>query len=315
MGFHPLRATIKNFPDLPHKSLGGVFLLCKQSVLPSIPKSGLTTLPQDWEIWNWVWNQDWWLSVLENPTENDVITTERDRQRNLDEKTWLCVSDVMCNVSCRRCYWREKKPLTLLTHSVISNIGCLATGNTYISSRTGPLFRHVCSSVTAPNSVRATIKNDSLWSPKVNIWHSPVLCLPLKAAFSNSGWSQVSSTSPLLCCVHSQTPDLLVGIPPQCQQQRYVALWSPNKVETAPCSWQQVPSLRLVVCCWVCISVCVRKGGDPTLPLTICSFSWGKKKIRDKGSVCAGLSAYIARNLSHLQLALSWQASLLPRPS
>lgn len=119
---------------------------------------------------------------------------------------------------------KGKKPLTLLTHSVISNIGCLATGNTYISSRTGPLFRHVCSSVTAPNSVRATIKNDSLWSPKVNIWHSPVLCLPLKAAFSNSGWSQVSSTSPLLCCVHSQTPDLLVGIPPQCQQQRYVAL-------------------------------------------------------------------------------------------
>lgn len=34
-----------------HKSFGGVVLLAQQSVLPRIPKSGLTTLCKDWEIW------------------------------------------------------------------------------------------------------------------------------------------------------------------------------------------------------------------------------------------------------------------------
>lgn len=161
--------------------------------------------------------------MLVNPSENDVIPTERDRQRNLDEKTWLCVRCDMPRVI-RELLLKGKKHSILLTHSVLNTLGCLATGNTYISSRTGPLFRHVCSSVTSPNSVRATIKNDSLWSAKVIIWHSSVLCLPHKAAFSNSGLSQVSSTSPLRCCLLSQTPDLAVGIPPQCQQQRYVPL-------------------------------------------------------------------------------------------
>lgn len=42
-------------------------------------------------------DQDWWLHVLVNPKENDVITTERERQRNLDEKIWLCIRGGMCH--------------------------------------------------------------------------------------------------------------------------------------------------------------------------------------------------------------------------
>lgn len=56
-------------------------------------------------------DQDWWLHVLVNPRENDVITTERERQRNLDEKTWLCTRGDMCH---SRAVIEEKK-----THSIL----------------------------------------------------------------------------------------------------------------------------------------------------------------------------------------------------
>lgn len=72
---------MRNFPDWPHQSLEGVLLLCKHSVLPSIPKSGLSTPPPGLRDLEVGLDQDWWLHVLVNPSENDVITTERDRQK------------------------------------------------------------------------------------------------------------------------------------------------------------------------------------------------------------------------------------------
>lgn len=142
--------------------------------------------------------------MLVNPSDNDVITTKRDRQRNLDEKTHLCVR---CDTTCviQELLLKGEGGGLISTNSVINNIGCLATGNTYISSRADPRLCNVCSSFTSPNSVGATIKNDSLWSAKVIYL----------AAFSNSGLSQVSSPWPLL----SQTPDPAeICCPPKLKQ-------------------------------------------------------------------------------------------------
>jgi len=65
---------------------------------------------------------------------------------------------------------------------------------------------------------------------------------------------------------------------------------------------------------WVsaCVCVCVCVGGDPTLPLTICCFDWEKKSETKTECVCKSVSKCVAFRLSHLQLALSWQASPLP---
>lgn len=71
-----------------------------------------------------------------------------------------------------------------LGHNVINNTGRLATGNTYISNRKGPpTSPRVCGAVTSPNSMTATVRNDSLHPVKVIIRHWSVLCPPPKAAF------------------------------------------------------------------------------------------------------------------------------------
>lgn len=59
-----------------HKSWGGAVLLAQHSVLPSIPKSGLTTPGKDWEIWDWGLDWDRRPHVLLDPSGNDVITGE-----------------------------------------------------------------------------------------------------------------------------------------------------------------------------------------------------------------------------------------------
>lgn len=170
-------------------------------------------------------DRDWWLHVLVNPSKNDVITTERDRQRNLNVKTWLCVG---CDVPCAIQELLLRKKNLKFTKSEITQAAWQQEILTFTAE--GGLFLN-----TSQNSVTATIKTDSPRPPKAIIWHLSSV-FPHKAAFSNRGLSQVSSTSPLLCCLLSQTPDLAVGIPPRCEQQRCVSLRSPNKVETAPCS-------------------------------------------------------------------------------
>lgn len=66
-----------------HKSSGGAVLLAQQSVSPSIPKSGLTTPCKDWEIWDWGLDWDRRPHVLLDPSENDVITGERRRDKEI----------------------------------------------------------------------------------------------------------------------------------------------------------------------------------------------------------------------------------------
>lgn len=105
-------------------------------------------------------DQDWWLHVLVNPRENDVITTERERQRNLDEKTWLCIRGDMCH---SRAVIEKKNPLNF-TKSEIT--GCLATGNTHIYSRMGPLPQHLTTFVDGhrQNCQSSTTKGNRLAS-------------------------------------------------------------------------------------------------------------------------------------------------------
>lgn len=67
---------------------------------------------------------------------------------------------------------------------------------------------------------------------------------------------------------------------------------SPNKVRTAPCSQQHSSIAGFAVSAgegvFVCqlVHVCVCVGGDPTLPLTICSFNWEKKNRDKRRCVC-----------------------------
>ena len=58
-------------------------MLAQQSALPSIPKSGLTTPCKDWEIWDWGLDRDRSTHVLLDPNENDVITRERRRDKEI----------------------------------------------------------------------------------------------------------------------------------------------------------------------------------------------------------------------------------------
>ena len=66
-------------------------MLAQQSVLPSVPKSGLTTLCKDWKIWGWGF--DWRPHVLLDPRENDVITGERRRDKDILLTRSDCFSD------------------------------------------------------------------------------------------------------------------------------------------------------------------------------------------------------------------------------
>lgn len=125
------------------------FLLCQQSVPPQrSPKSSLNALRKGLrDFWKWVWNRTWrgGLHMLVNPSDNDVITTERERDKEILMRRHAC--DMPCVIQ------EGKKNNSILpSHSGINNMGCLATGNTYISSRTGPLYCHVCS------FARATVK-------------------------------------------------------------------------------------------------------------------------------------------------------------
>lgn len=129
-----------------------------------------------------------------------------------------------------------------------------------------------------------------------------MLCLPRKAAFFNRGFSQVSSPSCLLCCLVLQSSDLAVDISPQHRRQRYASFKAQTKwgqlhaVNNSPLAGFGV--LLASVC--LCFSqwMCVRVGGDPTLPLTICCFNWEEKKIWDKGGVCARVCLRVSHSAS-----------------
>lgn len=103
-----LQKQPSRFSDLLrfHKSSGGAVSLAQRSVLPSIPKSGLTTPCKDWEIWDW--GLDW------------------------DRRPHVLISS------------RKRASLTSLC---------------------------VCGVVPSPNSMTATVRNDSPRPIKVIIWH------------------------------------------------------------------------------------------------------------------------------------------------
>lgn len=167
------------------------------------------------------------------------------------------------------------------SHKDVNNTGCLVTRNTYISRRKGLLWlQH--SPVTKFSDIR-----HSKWQSSSSEGNYLALVCALsfpKAAFFNRGFSQVSSPSPLVCCLLLQFSDLAVDIPPQYTRK----IRASTKAQT---KWEQLHAvdnsplvgfdiLLLSVCLYVsqcmCVFVCV--GGDPTLPLTICSFNSEKKK-------------------------------------
>lgn len=82
---HPPRATIKVFSRFSPQILGrctfavsAVHAAQHSQIWINHPVQGLRDLELGLD-------QDWWLHGLVNPTENDVITTERERQRNLGD--------------------------------------------------------------------------------------------------------------------------------------------------------------------------------------------------------------------------------------
>lgn len=167
------------------------------------------------------------------------MMSSQERERERETKKCCCEDMIVSEMPHAVCHSGAVvvKSRISLGHNVINNTGRLATGNTYISNRKGPpTSPRVCGAVTSPNSMTATVRNDSLHPVKVIIRHWSVLCPPPKAAFFfffNREFSQVSSTSPLLRrLLLLQSSEPAVGIPPQYR--------SPNKVMVAPCSQQPV---------------------------------------------------------------------------
>lgn len=80
------------------------FCLAQQSLLPSIPKSGLTTPCKDWVIWDWGLDLDRRPHVLLDPSEDDVITGERRRDKEILLRRQDCFSDPSYHVFIRSCY-------------------------------------------------------------------------------------------------------------------------------------------------------------------------------------------------------------------
>lgn len=76
----------------------------------------------------------------------------------------------------------------------------------------------------------------------------------------------------------------------------------PKQSEDSSMQSTTVLLLGLVFCLRVCLCfsqwMCVRVGGDPTLPLTICCFNWEEKKIWDKGGVCARVCLRVSHSAS-----------------
>lgn len=65
-------------------------------------------------------DQDWWLHVLVNPKENDVITTEREKDKEILMRRHGCVLEVTCVI--QELLLRGKK------HSIFRNNRLLGNG-------------------------------------------------------------------------------------------------------------------------------------------------------------------------------------------
>lgn len=144
--------------------------MAQQSVLPSIPKSGLTTPCKDWEIWDWGLDRDRRPHVLLDPTDNDVITGERRRDKEILLRRSDCFSDASYHVLFRSCCC-EKLNLTQSQchkqHRLLGNRKYL-----HFQQKGASLISLcACSIVPSPNSMTATVQNDSPHPMKVIIWH------------------------------------------------------------------------------------------------------------------------------------------------
>ncbi len=150
-----------------HKSSGGAVLLAQQSALPSIPKSGLTTLCKDWEIWDWV--LDWDRRLHVDPSEHDVITGER-RDKEILLRRCDCLSDASYHVLFRSCCCEKLNLTRSQCHKQHKQLG----NRKYLHfQRKGASLTPLCAYriVPSPNSMTATILNDSPRPVKVIIWH------------------------------------------------------------------------------------------------------------------------------------------------
>lgn len=179
----PLRKTtikIFRFAQIP-QILGRcgffLFLLAQQSVIPSITKPGLTIPCKDWEIRDCGSDQNQRSNILLDPS--DVITGGGKTDKEILLRRLDCV--FICLTLCVIQLLSRKSSISL-SHSIINNSGCLATGNTYIYSRKEPLWLHICSFGASPNSMTATVQDDSPRPMKAIIWHQAALCPPRKAA-------------------------------------------------------------------------------------------------------------------------------------
>lgn len=140
-----------------------------------------------------------------------------------------CLSDASNHVLFRSCYCAKLN----LTQSQRYKQHRLLGNKKYLHfQQTGASVTSLCiySTVPSPNSVTSTIRNDSPRPVKVIIWLWSVLCLlPKQLFFFNRGFSQVSSPSPLVCCLLLQSSDLAVDIPPQCTRQRCASIKDQTK--------------------------------------------------------------------------------------
>ena len=224
----PPKTTIKIFQICTdfHKSLRGAVLLAQQSVLPSIPKSGLTTPWKDWEIWDWGLDWDRRPHVLLDPSENDVITGGRRRdKRNVVEETWLFFSGLITP-----CVYQVLLLWKAESHSVtMSWKKTRAAWQQEIltfPAEKGLLWLHFSRLRCRP---LATVNDShrSKWQFLSSEGNYLALVRALSSSqscFFNRGFSQVSSPSPLPCCLLLQSSDPAVGIPPQCRRQRCASL-------------------------------------------------------------------------------------------